>query len=445
MPAKKKSCFQITSVTPAQVAASALADDTESLEDPDESRAEEVVPRGDVVVGVAGGSSPLEEVSGIHGELLLGPANGGVSFRIVAPAAVGPQVGGAAPTGGSSQTLPTTTLPTSSCTSRFRVIKLDHGTGEPFRRGRWTCVEFYEKDPDSSGGSRAAESLRHASHLEHSLDRDSGLGTTVNSAAVSSMLSGQGPDAGLDGSFSSAPQVLQTEPPPQQSNGAVLPGAFQPAGHTPIPAQPAAVPQNLLPAGHDSAPQNVPPQQVQQSPGPPGYVYPGQLPPGHLISGQQTSPTDYRQPHLTVPQPQSTGGPLPAQGPLPTFIPAASGALPLGIPGQTLKPISQYQPSGGSPVGVGLQGVPAATSIAANQTLTSVEQPHVGRGLGVQAPFFGSSMEDSRKQPDALPQGPMSSLMDPSKLSVTENLQLPAPPVNNLFGIAISKDEDDDG
>lgn len=42
MPAKKKSCFQITSVTQAQVAASSITDDTESLDDPDESRTEDV-------------------------------------------------------------------------------------------------------------------------------------------------------------------------------------------------------------------------------------------------------------------------------------------------------------------------------------------------------------------------------------------------------------------
>ncbi|KYO33962.1 TSC22 domain family protein 2 [Alligator mississippiensis] len=41
MPAKKKSCFQITSVTTAQVASS-ITEDTESLDDPDESRTEDV-------------------------------------------------------------------------------------------------------------------------------------------------------------------------------------------------------------------------------------------------------------------------------------------------------------------------------------------------------------------------------------------------------------------
>lgn len=43
MPSKKKSCFQITSVTQAaQVAASSNTDDTESLDDPDEPRTEDM-------------------------------------------------------------------------------------------------------------------------------------------------------------------------------------------------------------------------------------------------------------------------------------------------------------------------------------------------------------------------------------------------------------------
>lgn len=41
MLAKKKSCFQITSVTTAQVATSST-EDTESLDDPDKSRTEDV-------------------------------------------------------------------------------------------------------------------------------------------------------------------------------------------------------------------------------------------------------------------------------------------------------------------------------------------------------------------------------------------------------------------
>ncbi|KAI1885051.1 hypothetical protein AGOR_G00216200 [Albula goreensis] len=49
-----------------------------------------------------------------------------------------------------------------STSSRFRVVKLDTNS-EPFKKGRWTCTEYYEKEPppDSSvAGPRAVESLR---------------------------------------------------------------------------------------------------------------------------------------------------------------------------------------------------------------------------------------------------------------------------------------------
>ncbi|XP_037230811.1 TSC22 domain family protein 4-like, partial [Falco rusticolus] len=42
--------------------------------------------------------------------------------------------------------------------SRFRLVRLP-GPGEPLRRGRWLCREFYERDPPPRGGGRVALSL----------------------------------------------------------------------------------------------------------------------------------------------------------------------------------------------------------------------------------------------------------------------------------------------
>ncbi|XP_072609115.1 TSC22 domain family protein 4 isoform X1 [Vulpes vulpes] len=47
--------------------------------------------------------------------------------------------------------------------SRFRVVKLPHGLGEPYRRGRWTCVDVYERDLETPGFSRLLEGVRGAS------------------------------------------------------------------------------------------------------------------------------------------------------------------------------------------------------------------------------------------------------------------------------------------
>ncbi|XP_064207362.1 TSC22 domain family protein 2-like isoform X1 [Anguilla rostrata] len=51
--------------------------------------------------------------------------------------------------------------------SRFRVVRLGQGLGEPYCRGRWTCTDFLERDGLDRGGlQRVMESMRHA----HSLD-----------------------------------------------------------------------------------------------------------------------------------------------------------------------------------------------------------------------------------------------------------------------------------
>nr|XP_023650605.1 TSC22 domain family protein 4 isoform X2 [Paramormyrops kingsleyae] len=51
--------------------------------------------------------------------------------------------------------------------SRFRVVRLGHGLGEPYRRGRWTCVDFLEREGGEERGlRRVMDSMRHAHSLE---------------------------------------------------------------------------------------------------------------------------------------------------------------------------------------------------------------------------------------------------------------------------------------
>ncbi|MBZ3887126.1 TSC22 domain family protein 2 [Sciurus carolinensis] len=49
--------------------------------------------------------------------------------------------------------------PPTTCSSCFRVINLDHESGEPYRRSRWTCMEYYEQDWDSSVLTRPGTAL----------------------------------------------------------------------------------------------------------------------------------------------------------------------------------------------------------------------------------------------------------------------------------------------
>ncbi|KAL0970784.1 hypothetical protein UPYG_G00247360 [Umbra pygmaea] len=55
--------------------------------------------------------------------------------------------------------------------SRFRVVRLGQGHGEPYRRGRWTCTDFLERE-EGVGLRRVMDSMRHA----HSLESLEGIG-----------------------------------------------------------------------------------------------------------------------------------------------------------------------------------------------------------------------------------------------------------------------------
>ncbi|XP_030266320.1 TSC22 domain family protein 4 isoform X2 [Sparus aurata] len=73
--------------------------------------------------------------------------------------------------------------PGAGCSSRFRVVRLavsgtgGGGRGEPYRRGRWTCTEFVERQ-EGTGFRRVLDTMRHAHSLESlemiGRDRDRG-------------------------------------------------------------------------------------------------------------------------------------------------------------------------------------------------------------------------------------------------------------------------------
>ncbi|XP_064797225.1 TSC22 domain family protein 2-like [Oncorhynchus masou masou] len=470
MPAKKKSCFQITSVTQAQVAASSATDDTESLDDPDESRTEDVLSeifdmsRADYEPEVCDRSSSEETLNHVGeqeapgvipqvGQLpaLSGPANEGFATRKVGVAGshVSQQTLG---TGSSSDlptisqsrlvqqpapvtsgvatnvsvstsqpvvtsSTPTSTTSTTSCSSRFRVIKLDHGTGEPFRRGRWTCTEFYEKDSEGNTVvNRTADNIRHANALDPSADRDSGLGLTGGSVVAPATLSGQGLDSIVDAAALSASHIHPVDTLLQQQQlhhqnynmgqpGTATANAFptnkpvavsvqQPALGT---IQPAA-PQNLL-VGFNGLPQtgihiqkshSVPPAAQTQ---PLAYSLQQQqpilqhLPLGHHLSNQPPglpqNQADYYQHHQPVMEAVvsagqtlsmtslSVGQPM-GQGPSPVMTPAA-GVPMQGQVGELAAaeggvPLPLSQPAPGL-MGAGIGGVGASMLLGRASTL----------------------------------------------------------------------------
>ncbi|XP_041659812.1 TSC22 domain family protein 2-like isoform X2 [Cheilinus undulatus] len=491
MPAKKKSCFQITSVTQAQVAAIGATDDTESLEDPDESRTEDVsseiydvsraeyepacdrssseealnnvgepeatsvmapshipqpgqlpalssTPIGEFrKVGVSGSAQAGQQPQGIGvtsglplstqpGAVQQQSAPSGVSVNTSLPAAV---TSSAAPPAAS----------TVSCSSRFRVIKLDHGTGEPFRRGRWTCTEFYEKDSDSSAVSRTVDSIRHANAApDPAADRDSGLGLTGGSVVAPATLSGQGLGSMADSSLPSSrmqsvdtlsqQQQLQHQnynPRQQGVSGSTLQSAFSSTKPTALPPQPAVgglqppAPQNVLPVGQNGLSQSsvnlqkspIMPPLAQPIPYPPQQQ---QLPLGHPMSNQTSgllqNQTEYYQqqsvlgaaqslpvssmsaaPVTVLPRP-SGGTPVPSQvgevagggsvssgQPGPGLLQQTGGMGAVGgsmlVGGSTYTPAGQPQPLGLHPTSSGVQNVPAIAASSSVPTTVPAALP----------------------------------------------------------------------
>ncbi|XP_015280752.1 PREDICTED: TSC22 domain family protein 2 isoform X2 [Gekko japonicus] len=427
MPAKKKSCFQITSVTTAQVASS-ITEDTESLDDPDESRTEDVsseifdVSRAtdygpedvcerssseETLNNVADAETPgtvspnllldgqvaaaaSAASGGIQQSLptAVPAANGGAVPRSTAvPPAAAAQASSVAAGGSSAQAfagpgaVPLTA--TAACSSRFRVIKLDHGTGEPYRRGRWTCMEYYDRDSD--GGAvlaRTGDCIRHNSTFEQAVqDRDSGLGATGGSLIVSGVAtSAHGPDSVADSSLAAVSQLLQPEkieskiqPSPQQPNFVIgqqpIGGAAPHSTAQLMYSGATAASQQMMgpplqsqvntqsmgqaaPNGKGMSPSNVaivqtnlpmPQQQVQQANVPvtqtQQFAYPqSQIQPVHLVPAQTPGQPEYIQ-HMTVIQSQGTtqqaaSGSIPSTGAssLPAAQVAGQNPSPLGVP-----------------------------------------------------------------------------------------------------------------
>ncbi|NWR35816.1 T22D2 protein, partial [Tachuris rubrigastra] len=438
MPAKKKSCFQITSVTTAQVASS-ITEDTESLDDPDESRTEDVsseifdVSRAtdygpeDVCerssseetlnnVGEAETPSSVSPNLLLDGQLAVAGAglaaapNGGAvpkSSAVPLPAAAsGSAVGGGSSaqavlpsTGPSAPAAPGTMSQTAAaaCSSRFRVIKLDHGTGEPYRRGRWTCMEYYDRDSDGGVLGRTGDCIRHSSTFEQAAqERDSGLGATGGSVVVSAVpASAHGPDSIADSSLAAVSQLLQTEKMNQSSLqqpsfvigqqqlqqpvGGVVPqstaqpvfsGASGASQQMTVPQQPQPQvnPQGAQagPNGKGVAPPNVTvgqpsipvaQQQVQQASipvtQPQQFAYSqSQIPPVHLLPTQPPGQAEYMQ-HMTIMQSQGA------------VQQATTGSAPSTVASSL--PVGQVTGQNPSPVGAPVMGISAQPGEAVGQ------------------------------------------------------------------------------
>ncbi|XP_051977285.1 TSC22 domain family protein 2 isoform X1 [Xyrauchen texanus] len=521
MPSKKKSCFQITSVTQAQVGANSITDDTESLDDPDESRTEDMssseiydMSRGgdfeQEICDVSLSDEPLNndlETSGasvsIPGSVNSGGVHmnpnargvNGASSQMTTPSE--PSQPSSSIAGGVASNAPfsmpqtstsvSSSATVSSCSSRFRVIKLDHSTGEPFKRGRWTCTEFYERDTDVSSSGRTVDNVKQAGTLDHILDRDA-LAVPVaaephNDSGYVSVPSN--PVDHQQQSFGISQQALGNIFPSgsgdahvQQVKGPSMPSTTQPQSF--YPGKPAQNPGHILPAGFPS-----------------DYMSPHQPPLQTPVSSAQT---------LSVTS-LPLGAPL-NQGQSTVMTPAAGGTQVLGlVPPQAVDtighgrgplivsqteqvhgliqksgidtalgtvvsqtPVPLIQPAvtmSVSPQAVvpGVQNVPVVMSSASyplqsmpNQTLVPVVQSQQNQPQGVrsgsvvglsmqttpsnfsQFPTSSTQANENQRKCDGLPPSFVIIGKDATKPLNPERLQLTTPAVNSLFGITIPID-----
>lgn len=440
---KKKSGFQITSVTSAQISVSgnnSLADDTESYDDMDESHTEDLsssdildvsVPRA-TDMGVPGRSSSDETLNSLHGvdtpglvspnehihthmahaSMVNGAINppyhpvpphhpegivGGdsaVPSLPIAPLAsssptivskVGPSQPQRAPmldnthsvgmqasvsdvhlhssgnTASSASTLPlsasagldtnigadtgtvapqTHSQPPQTQTttgSRFRVVKLDTNS-EPFRKGRWTCTEYYEKEVPHSAASEMSKGLE-TTEIEHP------------SHALQSLQPSQ--DFSSPPAMQSPPQAMaHTAPLSYVPVQEVAMGVHQ--QKTVTAGAPAAVgqPPNILP---QQLPYTVDPHHAQ-------VAYPPQL---HAGVAQVRQP-DFIQP--TAPFQTQVQPPLPHMS---TGIPIT----PAPVPAQPPATITQQLPV--QQLGAPSQVVPSPQTILATPRMPAQPQPPI--------------------------------------------------------------------
>ncbi|XP_052395335.1 TSC22 domain family protein 2-like isoform X2 [Carassius gibelio] len=466
MTSKKKSCFQITSVTQAaQVAANSHTDDTESLEGPDEPRTEnmssseiyDMSKPGDLQPETCAVSLSDEslhngaETSGQDGPMWTVPGSRSTGAVHMNP---GGTVSSLSSGSAASQTSSlSSSAPVGSCSSRFRVIKLDHGTGEPIKRGRWTCAEFYERDTDASSSARTVDNVKYVGTTDHGVDA---LGAAGGSVAAHVGLSAPAAEPHADSGYISAPSnpPVEAQQQPfgvsQQGLGLVNLNGDAHAQHLKSPSMPSTTqPQPFFPGTQAQKPvQTVTPSNPAQS------ALGTSLPGGAHMLGFVPQPVDGR--GLLIAQPEHVQGLLQQPG-----ISTALGSVSAAAVVQQA-PVPLIQPAVTASVSAlagvpGVQNVPAVMSSASNapQSMPKQMQQHQPQGVhsgslvglgGLMTPANFSQLPsgvtqtvENQRNPDGLLQSHVLMGTDAIK-----PLQLHTPAVRSLFGIAIPIDGDED-
>lgn len=365
------------------------------------------------VVGTAAdlqGGVNISNVSAVPAAPPSGPPgfdNASVSGQVT-PAGTG-QPAAAAPS-----TQPQHTQTQTATGSRFRVVKLDTNS-EPFRKGRWTCTEFYEKEVPPATTSEVPKVAEVAVETE-----TSNTGITPGAAAVQpphTLQSYQPPSQDFTSpqAMQSPPQALaQTTPltyvsPQEVVGGAhmqkpvapvtlppVTPQVIAQAGvNQPLPVMPQQLPYAGQPQGGYPAPQLHAGVVAQGSVRQPDFIQPTapfqtqvQPPLSHVTTGISIPPG----PGVAVQPPVSITQQIPLQG---QVVPPALGTF----PPQTLPAQPQAQPPSTAPApGPPTHATPymPLTSLQADLQPILTPGATLSQGVGVSS-LKSSHLEDAQK------------------------------------------------
>ncbi|XP_028248880.1 TSC22 domain family protein 1-like isoform X1 [Parambassis ranga] len=390
-------------------------------------------------VSASGGAGLPTGVQSRVGSAVLQPVSAPVTAVATAPVSSAPVMPASA------------SAPAVITSSRFRVVKLD-SSSEPFKKGRWTCTEFYDKEtpvtaPSSSASDTGSLSIRQfvSESVSGASERESTSGSSVSSTMstlshyIESACSGEagGPPV---------PQYTQDYASPPQGFQGILPSGLnmgvsqsQPHLHTQdvnhphvkttvAPSAPTNIHQPTTIPGHQTTiglPTTAVPQQqltyaqavANQAGSSQGIVGVQQQKLGIATLPQQSAATpqastvQMRQPEYTqqgIPQAASTQ-PLSNQG---GSAPSgtANGACQIIGGSQQSQALHHTQPP----------SVQATTNVAS----------YVGvAGLGQQAQSHPSHLDGQQQKPQSLPTQIQNPVLSSQLPSTVHQSQASAPSV----------------
>ncbi|XP_042350187.1 TSC22 domain family protein 1-like [Plectropomus leopardus] len=345
--------------------------------------------------------------------------------------------------------------------SRFRVVKLD-SSSEPFKKGRWTCTEFYDKEtpvsaPSSAASDTGSVSMRQfvSESFAGASERESTSGSSVSSTMSTLSHYTESVCSGEAGGPPVAQHAQDYASPPQGFQG-ILPsglsmGVSQPHMHpqditlshgktTAAPSAPTSIHQPAPMPGHQTAsglPAPALPQQQltyaqavanQSSGSSQGLVGVQQQQAGYATLPQQPSatpqaapvqvrPPEYSHPHQGISQ-ATASQPLPNQTGSAPSVSANGACQMMGGPqqSQALLHTQAQQPS-------------------SLQSATSSMPPHVGvPGLGQQPQSHPGHLDCQQQKPQSLPtqiQNPGLSTQLPTTVHQSQVSAPSVPPPNS--------------